>query len=142
MHYEIGNLPWDILKFFLGAWFGACWVYGNRHVTTKSLHQGMLNTLRSQRERINELLGGSGAHEDSEMILEEVEEVELEEESHFYRQATIVPQPHQPSPSKPVRVYQEYKAIASTKQQIRNLEKAPTHIRRLTRKDDGSGTGG
>ena len=143
MHYEIGNLPWDFLKFFLGMWFGACCVYGNRHVTTKSIHEGMLRTLRSQRERINELMGVPTRCEEFDTVEEEVEveEVELEEARPSYRKATIVPVPQskKPIPPKPVRVYQEFPAITATKKQTRNLEKAPTQIRRLTRVDEEPG---
>ena len=143
MHYEIGNLPWDLLKFSLGMWFGICWVYGNRHVTTKSIHEGMLRTLRSQREQIRELWGGTTRCKESDMVEEEVEveEVELEEARPSYRKATIVPVPQskKPIPPKPVRVYQEFPAITATKKQTRNLEKATTQIRRLTRVDEEPG---
>lgn len=145
MQYGIGNLGWDLLKFSFGFWFGVSWVYGNRHVTTKSLHQGMLNTIRNRNKRINELLGVSDTSEELEEVDEEfveaefVDEVGLEPTKPPYRPVTaIMPQPQQPNPPNKVRVYQVSRGTTSANQEIKNLEVAPAHIRRLPRVDNGS----
>ena len=50
----IGILIAALLIFALGAVFGARMVYWSRHVTTKSLHQSLLNSLQLQRQMLNQ----------------------------------------------------------------------------------------
>ena len=49
----IGILIAAFLIFALGAISGARMIYWSRHVTTKSLHQSLLNSLQLQRQKLN-----------------------------------------------------------------------------------------
>ena len=85
-----------VVIFIVGAVCGAKMVYRFRHVTTKVLHQGLLNTLRERTVRLDRLTQSA---KDTEIVA-----IDLEEYAHFGAEVAAIPSE---SRATALRVYRE-----------------------------------